>query len=398
VTRTGVWMYPWDLLDHGADAVAEDLVEANIDEVFLAASYHSVAATLGNNPRRTFFYAPSAALYFSPEQAYWSATTVKPVASPLLHEQGDALASARSTFREAGLRLTAWTVCLHASCVAAQSPETQLRSILGTVPNLFCLRRPETKRYTEALVRDVSERVDRVQLEAAHWLRAPHATHAKTGLPVPELASLLLSWCICDWCREATADLGGDPERLCHDLTSVVDAAVVGTATLGAGEELGKCLEFAHDRVRDLEAFLSARVAAVLDLAHAARVASRVPVEFLDAGDARLTGVDVHRLLEIVEEVRIAAYGAPAAVRETIEEVQSRGLDPSRLGLGLSLLGEHVNTAEEALCEATLAAEARICSIGFYNFGLIPANRMPWMKEAAQRAKQLSTSPCTAAI
>jgi len=384
VVTLGMWLYPWDLFDHGVERVAEQLGQLGIDEVFLASSYHSVAAILGNNPRRSFFCAPEAALYFEPTDDRWDGIRTHPAVADLVTTHGDALQFARPVFASAGIRLGAWTVCMHASSMAARGPQLQLQSPLGAVPNLMCLRTPQALDYVEALAAELGSRTDVVQLEAAHWSSGPHAQHTKFGTELTALAGLLLSWCVCGRCLTATEQRGGDPQRLRHDLGALAQELSGGALhdeTFGDPE---RRLQLLSGAVRDLAPFLAAREDAVLELVGRAQAVSEAPLEFVFAGDALTAGVNLGRLSDLVSTVRLMAYGPPSRVREVLDGPLFEVVTAEQLGMGLSLLPGDVGSRREILEEAEMIDDANLASIAFYNYGLAPRDRMAWVESVAE--------------
>ena len=110
-------IYPWDILDGGAEYVIRQLCDYGIGDIHLAASYHSVLAVLPHNPQRRTYLAEHAALYFQPYPERWRSSRMQPMVSPLVASSGDALAVTAPLCKQLGVRLTAWTVCLHNTCL-----------------------------------------------------------------------------------------------------------------------------------------------------------------------------------------------------------------------------------------------------------------------------------------
>ncbi len=70
--RVGTYLYPWDLLGD-PDAVPR-LLAAGLEQVRVAAAYHSVRAATPPHPRHRFVLAETSALYRPLREAAWAAS------------------------------------------------------------------------------------------------------------------------------------------------------------------------------------------------------------------------------------------------------------------------------------------------------------------------------------
>jgi hypothetical protein len=379
--RCGVWLYPWDLFDHGPQRVADELAAAGSSDVFLALSYHSVQALLPDNPRRTFFDAPRAAVYFDPDPALWDGQDVRPVRSALLDREGDAAEAARDACAAAGLRLAAWTVCLHDSTLAQRHPDLAVRDVWGgRASRSVCVLNPGTRAFAATLVHDVARRVDAVQLEAAHWT-TPHAVHAKLDAPQPELFRRLTACCVCVHCLRECADYGADPDRLRDQLRSAGAAALREVE----GSVVPECAvdDYLATNVDDFAAYQQCRQGAVTSLVSELTTRSGgKPVEFVSYGDRRITACDLAAIHSVPADVRVLAYGDAQTVTKTVDAMDGSIRHSGRFGVGLSALPSDARD-EAALRASTEAAVASgAASIAFYNYGMLGARRRGWLARA----------------
>lgn len=378
----GVWLYPWDLLDLGAERVAGLLAGMGLTEAYVTASYHTVHVLSRVNPSRRMVLAPRPALYFRHDESLWGSLT--PYRSPLVDEIGDALGAARAPFADAGVGLVAWAVCLHGPALAATGRSARVVSPLGgRVETAPCVRDPHVRAFTRALVRDAGGRGDRVQLEAAHWVPGPHHQHAKFDTGEPALAGLLTAWCVCDRCLLAVADAGADPARLVGDLGRAA-ALVLEERSPSAALDRERAIALLRSEVTGLDVFLAARCAAVTALARELADACPVPVEFVALGDPLLTGIDADALDAAGVPVRMLAYGPPETVAERARQV-GRGV-VRRGGIGLSLLAGDTDDEDALGGSVAAAAGAGFTNIGFYNFGLVGEARHRWVRPALEAA------------
>lgn len=376
----GLWMYPWDLLDLGPERVADQLADLGIGSALLATAYHSVSVLAANNPKRPIFVAPRAALYFNPDLPKWSESAIQPqVAEIIATASADPLAGAGEAFHNQGIGLTGWTVFLHASAVAESHPEAQLDSAIGRVPNLFCVRSPVTRAFAVALARDVGSRVDVLQAEALHWMAPLHAHHPKSKVLAPELLTLILSWCLCVHCSATIKERGGDPDRLRAGLAKVAMKALRGTH----GPRLSDVIEARElllEELQDAALLDQLRDEAVSKLISLVAEESSAPLEITIPTDRTISGLDPREAAGLASGIRVLAYGGLKVVEPALELLATAAKDPSRKGLGLSILPGDIDTQVEFAEMLAIASADGVSSVGIYHFGMMPESRLEWLR------------------
>lgn len=376
--RYGAWLYPWDLFDFGPEAVMRDLHSIGIADVFLALSYHSVRALAPENPRRRHYDAEHAALYFPPDRRLWDRLGFTPTISDLVAAHGDPATIARSAIGELPLRLAAWTVCLHDSTLPRRQPAMATLDVWGQrSTRTMCPASPVTREYVRTLVTDVSQRVQAVQLEAAHWL-TPHAVHAKTDAGQPHLYRRLCGFCVCASCSAALAAHGVDAERVHAHLAR----AAVGSLTepeRGAAVPDAEIDMYLADHVPDYFEFLRARTDAVTSLVALAHASTSAPVEFLSYGDRRASGADLAAIEQLGVSVRVLTYGAASAVSAALEILQDTTDAPAHFGVGLSALPADAADEADLRAACDVARMQGADSVAFYNYGMLTAARRRWI-------------------
>ncbi len=377
--RHGMWLYPWDLFDHGPGDVVRELHAMGVDDVFLALSYHSVRVLLPDNPRRRVFDAPHAALYVEPDPAVWADLDVIPAVASLVAENGDAAQAARAAISDRPLRLAAWAVCLHDSTLARRQPAATLVDAWGErSQRSMCLANPWTRSYARALVRQVSACVDAVQLEAAHWM-PPHAVHAKLDAGQPHVYSRLTTMCVCDCCLERVAGQGADPERLRAQLARLA-AAAVDEPSAGVVPPGGVDAHLA-ETVDDFAAFQQCRTDSVTSLvAELAQAAGGKPVEFVSYGERRIGGIDLSAIVNLGVSVRVLAYGTAPTVQRCLDDLRASPDAPARFGVGLSALPSDAPNENALRSAYESALGPGIESVAYYNFGMLTTARRQWLK------------------
>lgn len=383
--RYGMWLYPWDLFDHGPQRVVGELHDMGVDDVFLALSYHSVRVLLPDNPKRRFFDAPTAALYVDADPAPWSELGVEASVSPLVAEHGDAARAARTALADAPLRLVAWTVCLHDSSLARRWP-----AAAGVDPwgyrsqSSLCLSNAWTRAYARTLVRAASTHADAVQLEAAHWL-APHAVHAKLDAGQPNLFARLTSLCVCNSCGDLLAAEGVDVVRLRDQLGRVAAIAVDEPVTAVVPAEYVD--GYLDDTVTDFPALRRCRAQAVTSLvAELVQAVPGKPVEFLSYGDRRMTGADLSAIERVGAAIRLLAYGPPVVVQRAFDELNASIDVPATCGVGLSALPTDAPDQRTLRAAHDVAIGAGATSVAYYNYGMLTATRRGWLRDVMARS------------
>lgn len=377
--KYGVWLYPWDLLDFGPDRVANDLSATGITDVCLAVSYHSVRVLLPDNPRRMFFDAPRAAVYFLPDKKIWADVVPAPIVAPLVVDEGDALAVGRTMTAGTPLRLVGWTVCLHDSSLPVREPTVAVHDVWGgrSLASV-CVANPTTRRYASALVADVAAQVDVVQLEAAHWL-TPHAVHQKTDTTQPSVFRRLSAYCVCQHCQQRVEAEGGDAARLVADLRRI-GRRVIDELDRHAVAEVD-IDSYLADSVRDFGPFVRARSHAVTSLvAELQASAATTPIEFVSYGDRAIAGVELRAIEQLGVDLRVLAYGLPDVVGRSLEQLKAASDAPDAFGVGLSALPAEATDRASLHAAHDVALAEGATSITYYNYGLLNARRRSWLR------------------
>lgn len=378
--QAAIWLYPWDLLDGGSALVLDDIAQRGVTAVHLAACYHSVLALLPHNPCRRTYLADRAAIYFHSRPEFWRECELVPTISPLLLEQGDALAAAGAACRERGLRLVAWTVCLHNTDLGLRYPAVNIVNVRGEGYRYsLCPAHPQVRTYLRALVRDLRDRVDAIELESPHWIPFPHHQHAKLGIPVGAAARFLLNVCFCEHCGARTMQAGVDPEGLRARLAKRLDELLANPMSGSDDEQIGWLVTAEPD----LEKVMTARRETVTSLmAELVEQAGATPIYIMPSGPDWLTGVDRAHVARLVERLEVLAYGSPSAVAAATREALGQAADAGRLAVGLSLLSPETPDRETCLVSVRAAREAGAQNICFYNYGLASLERLGWMQAA----------------
>lgn len=188
--------YPWDVL--GDPAFVDRVRASEVDEVTLAASYHTTRAATPNHPSRRLVDVAYAALYRPVRSRDWGRLT------PQSFGEGDLLAEAASILHDAGIRVNAWIILAHNSRLGLLHPDLTVVNCFGErYPYALCPSWTEVVDYCVSLtaeaLRDVP--VSGASLESCGQMGFAHlGCHEKTDGAYTPLQQKLLSICCCAAC------------------------------------------------------------------------------------------------------------------------------------------------------------------------------------------------------
>ncbi|HEX3780976.1 MAG TPA: hypothetical protein VHX38_15035 [Pseudonocardiaceae bacterium] len=378
------YAYPWDVVDDpGFVERARDL---GVDEVAIAASYHSTRAATPWQPDRTAVLARAAGLYRPVREQAWAGHRLRPEPGPWAEtEQGrDRVAEAVEAVRAGGLRTALWIVLTHNSALGNGNPDATVRNCFGeNYPWALCPARDEVREYAATLaaecVRDL--RPDTVILESCGQMGAVHQhQHEKTDAVWAPAVARLLSICCCGACTASWQRAGLDAEQTVRTLREQV-RAIMATGDLGATAD-GLPVEVRDTILRARQQHTDALRAAVLaEVGTAGRVVLHASADPWATGALPgLTPVS----LDDVDAVVLPCWqvGPPAldAVRAT-----SAGV-PSTVDVGGYV------TAVAAQPVADIAGYVRDLhaagagELHLYHLGLAGPGRLPYLRDAVTAA------------
>ncbi|MFE6762806.1 hypothetical protein [Streptomyces sp. NPDC057689] len=323
--RTSAFLYPWDVVgDPDAPARIADL---GVQQVTLAAAYHSTRALTPRHPARRIVTAEHSAVLYPPDAGRWAGRALRPYPQAWTASD-DPFAEAAEALAGAGLDVHSWVVLAHNSRLGAEHPDTSVVNAYGDrYPWAPCVARPEVRAYlvdlaAEAAVRDGARGTE---LESCGWYGFAHLhAHDKVaGVGLGDAAQYLMSLCFCAVCREGYAGQGLDPEELGAAVRRALEPVWSGSGSPDAGwEAVGKLLG------ADLaEATLRWRTEAARSLQEAVTGAVRAAAApgfqvLLHADPAPYrcganVGVDPEHILSVADGVVLPCTGADA-VREAV--------------------------------------------------------------------------------
>lgn len=385
-----LWTYPWDVLDLGLETVVSDLTaRAGANGISLATSYHAGHFLQPRSPRRKVYFPQDGTVYFHPTPARWDGLTIQPKPADLLSE-GDTLAALTNGRDRTGLSVACWTVCLHNTRLGMRHPHACTRNAFGD-PNYYslCPSNPDVRAYAVTLVADLTAtyKPDIVELEAIGFMGFVHGYHhEKDGVDLTAEDDFLLSLCFCNSCltRAAAAGVDGDAAR--HTVRRWI------TETCERALPAPRWPDFARrgidifDDHPEVASYVAWRFEPVTSLAAeiraAANPASRIHV--LDIDDGWRSGCDLPGLAAATDGATLCVYARPPeAVADGVGRARAAVPAGRTLRAGLRLFHPEVASAEDVAARAVAAVRAGAEGLNFYNYGLVPAARLDWVRAAA---------------
>ena len=388
-----MWTYPWDVLDLGLAAVVADLRDrAGLNGISLAASYHAGKFLQPRSPRRKSYFPEDGTIYFQPMPARWQGATMQPQLAGLIAEGGDVLGDLVRQRDRTGLAVQCWTVCLHNTRLGMRHPHACARNAFGD-PSYFslCPSNPDARDYAVRLVADLTAtyKPDIVELETIGFMGFTHGYHhEKDGVGLTAEDDFLLSLCFCESCLGRATKAGVDGTAAQRSVRRWIAEACdrpLPARRFGSfdGPEV-----FAV--APEVESYVRWRFEPVTSLAREIRAhadpASRIHV--LDIDDGWLSGCNLADLARATDGITLCVYDrAPDSVATGVAKARA-AMPPGRsLRAGLRLFHPEVASAEDVVARARAALGAGASGLNFYNYGLIPAARLDWVRAASDAAR-----------
>src|SRR5688500_18350144 len=119
---TALCAFAWDFANRGVAATLERCRALGVSHLFLAVSYHAGYFLYPDNPVRRVHLLEDGAAYFRPRLEFYQDTPLRPVAAAMCAET-DWVEAICARLDQFGLKLGAWTVCLHNTRLGLLHPE-----------------------------------------------------------------------------------------------------------------------------------------------------------------------------------------------------------------------------------------------------------------------------------
>jgi len=387
--HAGLFVYPWDFVDEGVDALVGRVRDLGVTHLWLASLYHAGFFLYPHNPRRRTHLLEDGVAYFHPHLPAYAGGPMRPRVAALCAEQ-DWFAVVCEAAVRAGLRVCAWTVFCHNMPLGLAHPEATIHNAFGdSYPHALSPGHPATVAYCRALAGDLAARypLDLVLVEAGDYRRRRHGSdwvsghhHERDGTHLRPLETALL-------------DLSFNPADVVRAQAEGVDVLTLRSTVC---RHLQRCFDEAPQAPNDLPASLAefeARCPLLVDYRASLRAAELALWQQLEdavhAHGVRLAGAPRPG----VDLVLAGAYGLPAPQVEAVARQARQGLLPRqelavalRLGFNTPGLGTPIASPDE-LAQAVQAADrGGAHAVVFYNYAESPRRCLDWIPAALATA------------
>ncbi|WP_432033897.1 hypothetical protein [Streptomyces antibioticus] len=373
--KASAFVYPWDVV--GDPAAPDRIAALGVEQVTLAAAYHSTRALTPRHPRHRVVTAEHAAVLYPPDDR-WRGRALRPHPAGDW-APGDAYGTAADALARAGLEVHSWVVLAHNSRLGAEHPDTSVVNAYGDrYPWAPCIAQPATRAYLVDLAAEAAVRpgAHGTELESLGWYGLQHLhAHDKTGgVALGEAGTYLMALCFCPACRTGYGEQGADPDELAAAVRDALEPLWRGTARdegwAGVGKLLGPARTAATRAWRDgtartlQESAVRAVRAAAPDgfqvLLHADPVTHHVGAN---------PGVDPAHVLSVADGVVVPCAGGPgllapfaaqgregAVLAANLGVVSGMGGSPGTLGVDMAR-ARGLGATEIRLYHAGLASD-----------------------------------------
>ncbi|MEU9559555.1 hypothetical protein [Streptomyces fumanus] len=234
--KASAFVYPWDV--NGDPAAARTVADLGVEQVTLAAAYHSTRALTPRHPRHRVVTAEHAAVLYPPDDR-WTGRALRPHPAGAW-APGDAYGQAAAALADAGLEVHTWVVLAHNSRLGAEHPETSVVNAYGDrYPWAPCVAQPATRAYLVDLAAEAAVRPGArgTELESLGWYGLAHLhAHDKTGgVGLGDAGQYLMSLCFCPDCRAGYGGQGLDPDGLAAAVREALEPVWRGSAPSDGG-------------------------------------------------------------------------------------------------------------------------------------------------------------------
>ncbi|MET9905711.1 hypothetical protein ABZZ74_02670 [Streptomyces sp. NPDC006476] len=324
--KASTFVYPWDV--NGDPEAAGRIAALGVEQVTLAAAYHSTRALTPRHPRHRIVTAGHAAVLY-PAGDRWEGRELRPYAAGDW-APGDAYGEAAKSLAEAGLEVHTWVVLAHNSRLGAEHPDTSVVNAYGDrYPWAPCIAQPATRAYLVDLAAEAAARPGArgTELESLGWYGLQHLhAHDKTGgVGLGDAGHYLMALCFCPVCREGYGEQGLDADELAAAVRDVLEPLWQGAPDDGgwAGVEklLGETKAAATRAWRD-DTARTLQETAVRAVREAAPDGFQVllhadPVTYHVGANA---GVDPEHILSVADGVVVPCAGGTALLAPFAEQ------------------------------------------------------------------------------
>lgn len=388
-----MWTYPWDVQEQGIAGLFADLRDrAGLNTISLATSYHAGRFLQPRSPVRKAYFPEDGTVYFRMNEALWQNKEIRPLVAQNVVEHGDMLRALIDERLKGGLRVSCWTVCLHNTRLGMLHPAHVTRNAFGN-PNYYnlCPSSPAARDYVVTLVKDVTThyKPDMLELESPNFMGFAHEFHhEKDGVGLNAEDDFFLSLCFCDHCMARAAKAGVNTDAARRTVSGFIAAMCEREIPEKQFPDFPSVGIEAFKAWPDLYAYLQWRTEPVTSLIREIRDQAdpATKIVLIDLKDGWLGGVDLEAVGKICDGAILCCYDMqPDAVAAVIKSGRKALGTQKYLGLGCRLFYPEITSGTDLTARTKAAIEAGADGINFYNYGLVPAKRLDWVRTAVGR-------------
>lgn len=389
--RLSMWTYPWDILDVGFDTAIAELRDCGLNCISLATSYHAGRFFQPRSPLRKAYFPEDGTIYFSPDARLWQGKRIVPKVADLVTGRGDVLRDLAERRDATGLGVSCWTVCLHNTRLGMLHPDAVTRNAFGD-PNFYnlCPSNPDARDYVITLVEDLTRnyKPDTVELESPCFMGFAHEFHhEKDGVGLTPEDDYLLSLCFCPSCLTRSAKAGVDGAAaqrivrgLIEDTARRERPAPRWPDFAARGKEVFRDFPAVYDYVMWRFEPVTSLIAGIRE-----RADPMSKIVLIDLAEGWLGGCDHRAIGQAADGLLLCVYGVPPERVRTLVAAGRAAIGPGKfLGAGYRVFYPEV-TGPDDLAAKSVAA-AGVDGLNYYNYGLIPAARLAWVRQAVEAA------------
>lgn len=380
--KASTFVYPWDV--NGDPAAAARIASLGVQQVTLAAAYHSTRALTPRHPRHRIVTAEHASVLY-PTDDRWEGRELRPYAAGDW-APGDAFGEAACALTEAGLEVHTWVVLAHNSRLGAEHPDTSVVNAYGDrYPWAPCIAQPATRAYLVDLAAEAAVRPGArgTELESLGWYGLQHLhAHDKTGgVGLGDAGMYLMALCFCAVCREGYGEQGLDADELAAAVRDALEPLWQGAPDDGDWAGVEKLL--GETRAADTRAWRD-ETARTLQEAAVGAVRAAAPEGFrilLHADPVTYhvganPGVDPAHILSVADGVVVPCAGGPGLLTPFAEQGREGAVIAANFGVVSGMGGSPDTLAADAARARELGAtEMRLYHAGLASDGDLKAVR-----------------------
>lgn len=375
--KSGIYIYPWDVLDEGSDVIAGYMSDAGITAASVATSYHAGKFLRPHGRSAKVFYPEDGTVYFGFDPQRYGRLRPRLASVAVGFNAVAALADASPD-----LHLSGWTVGLHNSRLGRENPDVVCRTAFGDpIWSSLCPAHPEARSYLKALCVDqgVNCPLGDIVIEAPGYQTYRHNDHHEFELiQLTPRAMSLLGLCFCPSCRLSAGEDGIDMDRTAararEELSRFFSAGDAGEPDLIDDPEWQPLLSWRNRLVTQLIADIRSALPDTVTLSVIPTI--RTPVE-----DCWREGAALAALAEAADRVVLPIYqrGAKATARE-IRSVRRLAGPKAAIGIILRPSWPTLETGSDLRHAVDAAGEIAATTVDFYNFGHLRLSALDLIK------------------